>query len=150
MQFSWAGVWDSIELDEWIGLNTMFFWKKTDTSTTGRLGEAFAAEYLVRQGYEILEKNYRRQFGEVDIVARDRGTLVFVEVKTRHSHLYGAPVEAVDKRKQRQLSKIAQGYLLSCQLNDTSARFDVIGVTLDKNNQPAQIELIRNAFDFAG
>jgi putative endonuclease len=128
----------------------MFFWKKTDTATTGRLGETFAAEYLVRQGYEILEKNYRRQFGEVDIVARDRGTLVFVEVKTRHSHLYGAPVEAVDKRKQRQLSKIAQGYLLSSQLHDTAARFDVIGVTLDKNNQPAQIELIRDAFDFAG
>jgi putative endonuclease len=128
----------------------MFFWKKKDITPTGRLGEAFAAEYLVRQGYEILEKNYRRQFGEVDIVARDRGTLVFVEVKTRHSHLYGAPVEAVDKRKQRQLSKIAQGYLLSCQLHDTAARFDVIGVTLDKNNQPAQIELIRNAFDFAG
>ena len=128
----------------------MFFWKKTDTATTGRLGEVFAAEYLVRQGYEILEKNYRRQYGEVDIVARDRGTLVFVEVKTRHSSCYGAPVEAVDKRKQRQLSKVAQGYLLSCQLHDTAARFDVIGVTLDQNNKPAQIELIRNAFDFAG
>jgi putative endonuclease len=128
----------------------MFFWKKADTATTGRLGETYAAEYLVRQGYEILEKNYRRQFGEVDIVARDRGTLVFVEVKTRHSHHYGAPVEAVDKRKQRQLSKIAQGYLLSNQLHDTAARFDVIGVILDTNNQPAQIELIRNAFDFVG
>jgi putative endonuclease len=128
----------------------MFFWKKADTATTGRLGETFAAEYLVRQGYEILEKNYRRQFGEVDIVARDRGTLVFVEVKTRHSNIYGTPFEAVDKRKQRQLSKTAQGYLLSCQLHDTAARFDVIGVTLDTNNQPVQIELIRNAFDFAG
>ena len=133
---------------DWV--DRMFFWKKSDTTTTGRLGEVFAAEYLVRHGYEILEKNYRRQFGEVDIVARDRGTLVFVEVKTRHSHRYGTPVEAVDKRKQRQLSKIAQGYLLSCQLYDTAARFDVIGVTLDKNNQPAQIELIRDAFDFAG
>lgn len=128
----------------------MFFWKKTDTATTGRLGEVFAAEYLERLGYKILEKNYRKQFGEIDIVARDQGTLVFVEVKTRHSNFYGAPVEAVDIRKQRQLSRIAQGYLLSCQLHDTAARFDVIGVTLDKNNQPAQIELIRNAFDFSG
>lgn len=128
----------------------MVFWRRIDTATTGRLGETFAAEYLVRQGYEILEKNYRRQFGEVDIVARDRGTLVFVEVKTRHSNLYGAPLEAVDQRKQRQLSKIAQGYLLNSHLHDVAARFDVIGVTLDTNNQPVQIELVRNAFDLAG
>ena len=127
----------------------MFFKKKTETATTGRLGETLAAEYLVRQGYEILEKNYRRTFGEIDIVARERGMLVFIEVKTRHSSAYGAPVEAVDAKKQRQLSRIAQEYLLKGQLGDMVARFDVIGVTLDPHNRPTQIELIKNAFDFA-
>jgi len=126
----------------------MFFSKKTETVNTGCLGETFAAEYLVRQGYEILEKNYRRPFGEIDIVAREQGAIVFVEVKTRHSSVCGSPVEAVDAKKQRQLSRIAQDYLLNRQLNETTARFDVIGVLLDQTHRPAQIELIRNAFDF--
>ncbi len=128
----------------------MFFRKKADTITTGRLGEAFAVEYLVGQGYEILQNNYRKQFGEVDIIARDQGTLVFIEVKTRHSKVFGSPSEAVTARKQRQLSKIAQDYLLTHQLNDTAARFDVIGITLDQHSRPATIELIRNAFDVVG
>ncbi|MBV5317485.1 MAG: YraN family protein [Desulfobulbaceae bacterium] len=125
----------------------MLFRKKSDTATTGRLGETYAAEYLIRQGYEILEKNYRKQFGEVDIIARDRGTLVFIEVKTRRSRLYGAPQEAVDFRKQRQLSRIAQEYLISRHLQDAVARFDVIGITLDQQNRPMQFDLIRDAFD---
>ena len=128
----------------------MFFRTKPDTATTGRLGETFAAEYLVRQGYVIVEKNYRRPFGEIDIVARERGVLVFVEVKTRHASGYGTPVEAVDARKQRQLSRIAQDYLLNGRLIDTAARFDVIGVILDAHNRPAEIELIKDAFDFVG
>ena len=128
----------------------MLFRAKTENAATGRLGETFAAEYLVRQGYEIVEKNYRKPFGEIDIVAREGGMLVFVEVKTRHASVYGAPVEAVDARKQRQLSRIAQDYLLNGRLSDTAARFDVIGVTLDTHNRPAQIELIKNAFDFVG
>jgi putative endonuclease len=128
----------------------MFFRKKTDTAATGRLGETLAIAYLVRQGYEILENNYRKQFGEVDIIAREQGTIVFIEVKTRHSSVFGTPSEAVNGRKQRQLSRIAQDYLLNHQLSDTAARFDVIGVTLNQHNQPATIELIRNAFDVVG
>jgi len=128
----------------------MFFRKKADTAATGRLGENFAIAYLVRQGYEILENNYRKQFGEVDIIAREQGAIVFIEVKTRHSNVFGTPSEAVNGRKQRQLSRIAQDYLLNHQLSDAAARFDVIGVTLDQHNRPAAIELIRNAFDAVG
>lgn len=128
----------------------MFFRKKKETATTGRLGETYAVEYLIRHGYEILSKNYRKQFGEVDIVAREKGTIVFVEVKTRRSDTFGPPAEAVDGRKQRQLSRIAQDYLLNHQLNDVAARFDVIGVTLDQHNRPVTIELIKNAFDVVG
>lgn len=128
----------------------MFFTQKSRTAATGRLGETFAIEYLVRHGYEILAKNYRRPFGEVDVVACDCGTIVFVEVKTRHSNAFGTPFDAVDVRKQRQLSRIAQDYLLTRQLSETAARFDVIGVILDRDHRPITIELIRNAFDFTG
>ncbi len=128
----------------------MFFKKKKNTTLTGRMGESLAIEYLCRHGYEILEKNYKKQFGEVDIIAREHGTLCFIEVKTRHSSTYGAPFEAVDRRKQRQLSKIAQDYLLQQQLFDTAARFDVVAVMLTQEHRPAKIELIKNAFDFVG
>ncbi len=128
----------------------MFFRKKKETAATGRLGETYAVEYLIRHGYEILRKNYRKQFGEVDIVACEKGTIVFVEVKTRRSDIFGTPSEAVDGRKQRQLSRIAQDYLLNHQLNDVAARFDVVGVTLDQHNRPVTIELIKNAFDVVG
>jgi putative endonuclease len=128
----------------------MFFRKPSENATIGRLGETYAADYLVRQGYEILEKNYRRQYGEVDIIASDRGTVVFIEVKTRRSSLYGSPHEAVDQRKQRQLSRIAQEYLVSRRLQDAVARFDVLGVTLDQQNRPVKVELIKDAFDYVG
>ena len=128
----------------------LLFRKKKETAVTGRLGETYAVEYLIRHGYEILRKNYRKQFGEVDIVAREKGTIVFVEVKTRRSDIFGTPSEAVDGRKQRQLSRIAQDYLLNHQLNDVAARFDVVGVTLDPHNRPVTIELIKNAFDVVG
>jgi putative endonuclease len=128
----------------------MLFKKKKNTTLTGRIGERLAIEYLCRHGYEILEKNYRKQFGEVDIIAREQGTLCFVEVKTRHSSAYGAPFEAVDWRKQRQLSKIAQDYLLQKQLLDTAARFDVVAVMLTQEHRSVKIELIKNAFDFVG
>lgn len=128
----------------------MFFNKKSENATIGRLGETYAADYLVRQGYEILEKNYRKQCGEVDIIARDRGALVFIEVKTRRSSLYGSPHDAVDQRKQRQLSKIAQEYLVSRRLQDIVARFDVLGVTLDQQNRLIKVELIKDAFDYVG
>lgn len=128
----------------------MFFRNTTEKRTTGRLGETMAAEYLIGQRYEILEKNYRKQYGEIDIVARDRGTLVFVEVKTRHSIAFGTPAEAVDARKQRQLSKTAQEYLQRHQLHEAAARFDVIGVILDRDNRPVKIEHVKNAFELAG
>ena len=79
----------------------LFNTKKDRTTGTGRLGEGMALRHLQERGYEILATNYRKRFGEVDIVARWRGTIVFVEVKTRHSRRYGVPQEAVDERKQR-------------------------------------------------
>ena len=121
--------------------------KKKATRPTGRLGEALAAEFLVKQRYAIVEINYRKPYGEVDIIARDGATLVFVEVKTRTSSGFGTAFEAVDSRKQRQISRIAQEYLQSHGLLEAPARFDVIAVRLDGDNRATAIDHIKNAFD---
>ena len=127
----------------------LFNTKKDRTTGTGRLGEGMALRHLQERGYEILATNYRKRFGEVDIVARWRGTLVFVAVQTRHSRRYGVPQEAVDERKQRQLARIAQDYLAAHHLENAPARFDVIAVTLDREDQPARIDHIDNAFELS-
>ena len=117
------------------------------SADTGRQGEAMAVRHLAGLRYEILATNYRKPFGEVDIIARDGRTIVFIEVKTRRSTAFGTPQEAVDARKQRQLSRIAQDFLQSHGLTEAAARFDVIAVLLDRDNRSAQVEHIRNAFD---
>ena len=127
----------------------LFNTKKDRTTGTGRLGEGMALRHLQERGYEILATNYRKRFGEVDIVARWRGTIVFVEVKTRHSRRYGVPQEAVDERKQRQLARIAQDYLAAHHLENAPARFDVIAETLDPEEQPSRIDHIDNAFELS-
>ncbi len=126
---------------------SLFKSKKSEQKNIGKQGEDYAASYLQRCGYTIITRNYRKRIGEVDIIARDDDTIVFVEVKTRRTHSFGSPFEAVDARKQRQLSKIAQQYLLSHDLTSSPARFDVIAITMTQNNRP-EIELITNAFEF--
>ena len=123
--------------------------RKKTTLPTGRRGESLAAEYLIRLRYVIVERNYRKPYGEVDIIARDGATVVFVEVKTRQSTTFGSALEAVDGRKQRQLSRIAQEYLLSHCLPDVPARFDVIAIRLGPDNRATVVDHIKNAFDFA-
>ncbi|MGI6069605.1 MAG: YraN family protein [Blautia sp.] len=91
--------------------------------------EQKAADYLRSLGYEILRKNYRCQAGEIDLVAKDGDTLVFVEVKYRTSPDTGSALEAVDARKQRVLEKAAVFYLAAeCHSMDLSCRFDVVGI----------------------
>lgn len=115
--------------------------------STGKRGEALAAAYLAGAGYRIIERNYRCLFGEVDIVAEEGGTLVFVEVKSRRSDRYGDPQLAVDQKKQKQISKTALHYLAEHRLRHRPARFDVVAVKLPPAGP--QIELIRNAFELA-
>lgn len=115
----------------------------------GKRGEELAAAYLERVGYRIVERNCRLSVGELDIVAVERGTLVFVEVKTRRGLGFGSPLEAVTPRKQRQISRAAQEYLGRGKLHGKPSRFDVVAVLLaqDEGSAPsAEIELIRNAF----
>ena len=93
----------------------------------GRWGEEQAADYLRRQGYRIVACNWRCRLGELDIVARDRGTLCFVEVKLRRSERYGRAAEQVDGRKQQKLRQTAQAYLAQ-HPEDCPMRFDVVEV----------------------
>ncbi len=112
---------------------------------TGKRGEELAAAYLAEAGFRIIERNYRCLFGEIDIVAEEGETLVFVEVKSRRSEAYGDPLLAVGFRKQQHISRISLHYLAEKHLRNRPARFDVVAVML----QPAghRIELIRNAFE---
>jgi putative endonuclease len=112
----------------------------------GQSGEKIVVKYLKKNGYLILIQNYRCKLGEIDIIARDGLDLVFIEVKTRTGLSYGTPAEAVNKRKQRQISRAAQCYLAEQQLFDTPARFDVISLLSDNTDQN-QIDHISNAFD---
>jgi putative endonuclease len=113
----------------------------------GRKSEALAAKYLKKLGYKFITKNYRTKLGEIDIIAKDRGTLVFVEVKARQSAQYGSPKAAVTHQKQKKISMVALAYLKSTRQMQTAARFDV--VSIDYSQGRPVIEVIKNAFDLA-
>jgi len=100
---------------------------------------------LKKKGYRIIEQNYVCKMGEMDIIAKEKDTLVFVEVKTRTSTAFGPPQLAVTPFKQRQLSKVALNFLTEKKLEDIKARFDVVAILLPPEKE--EIELIRNAFD---
>lgn len=121
---------------------------KPDTrGATGRIGEAYAAQFLQQKGYEILRANARvGRLGEIDIVAREKNILVFVEVKTRHSELFGLPQEAVNFRKQKKLCQCAMLYLKQMNMKNKAFRFDVVAVLLNKDDTVKRMEVIQNAF----
>jgi putative endonuclease len=120
--------------------------KDTQIITTGKEGEKIAAAYLKKNGYRIMEINFRCPIGEIDIVAKEKDDLVFVEVKTRKSIELGYPEQAVGMRKQKKMSQLALWYMQKRKIADTNARFDVVAITLipEKN----EVKLIKNAFDF--
>ena len=112
----------------------------------GPTGENEAVIFLEKRGYKILERNYRKRMGEIDIIARHKDALCFIEVKTRQSTSYGSPLEAVTKQKQRQIIRLSLYYLKEKNIADPKMRFDV--VSIDKTLSPEhQIKLIPNAFD---
>lgn len=111
---------------------------------TGNQGEYLACGYLKKQGYKILERNYRIRGGEIDIIAQDKEYLVFVEVKTRLSHDYGLPVESITPWKIKFLLKTAQFYLQKIGWGDGPYRLDFVGVDLADNPHNPKVELIKN------
>lgn len=114
----------------------------------GRWGEEVATRYLRKKGYKIVDRNVRSPVGELDMVARDGRTLVFIEVKTRRGISHGYPQESVGATKQRQILRAAQWYLAERKLEGLQSRFDVIAVRGD--GDIAEVEHFPGAFDVDG
>ena len=115
------------------------------TLALGAHGEAIAVAYLTRAGLRVLDRNWRCREGELDIVARDTGAIVFCEVKARRGTGYGSPVEAVTSAKQRKLRLLAQRWLAVHDEHAPEIRFDVVGV-LVRRTGPAVVTHLRAAF----
>ncbi|MDP8217702.1 MAG: YraN family protein [Candidatus Theseobacter exili] len=111
----------------------------------GISGEKAAVQYLKKKSYKILENNFRCPLGELDIICRAKGLIIFVEVKTRKTSNFGSPLEAVNDRKQHQIAKAALSYIKAKALYKYSFRFDVISITGSPDKQP-EILHIENAF----
>lgn len=108
---------------------------------SGNSGETAACEALTKAGLTVLERNWRRPTGEIDIIAKDKKTLAFIEVKKRSSLRFGRPAEAVDKAKQMHILRTAMLYLAENGLDDAPVRFDIVEVL------PTGIRHLKNAFD---
>ncbi len=129
----------------------------------GKKSEEVAARHLVRNGYSILEQNYRTKQGEIDIIAKDGDTIVFVEVKARRSDHFGNPKWAVTPKKQKKILMLALYYLKATKQSNAKARFDVVTLssrrpeagniqrlgTKEENDDTFRIEIIKNAFEAA-
>ena len=112
--------------------------------TIGETGEELACCELRRRGYAILARRYRTRLGEIDIIARDEGVLVFVEVKARSGYHFGGPLAAVTAVKQRKLIRMALDYLARSGLSGRPCCFDVVGVLI-RDGRP-ELEVVTNAF----
>ncbi len=117
-----------------------------ERANLGLAGESLATEYLSHKSYSILHRNFRSRSGEIDIIAKDGKTLVFIEVKTRRTAKFGSPAAAVTARKQAQISRVALEYLAIKNLFDVPARFDVVTILMPRGREPI-IDIITNAFD---
>lgn len=113
---------------------------KAKNKIKGDIGEIDALEFLKKRKFKILQTNFKTKFGEIDIIALDGKTIVFVEVKRRSTLAFGRPIEAVDFRKQQKIRKVAEFYLMIKHKSDTDVRFDVMEI-LDK-----EITYVENAF----
>ena len=109
----------------------------------GQVGEELAAEHLLNSGYDILEKNYSWKKGELDLICKKNKLLVIVEVKTRQTAIFGEPYQAVSRKKQQQIIKVANAFITQRNI-DLEVRFDVISIVI--NSHRKNVEHIENAF----
>ena len=114
--------------------------------SSGRKGEEEAVRYLRKNGYKIMERNYRTKLGEIDIIADCKGCICFVEVRAKNNPAFGFPEETILKKKQLQVSKAALTYIKRFKLEDKNCRFDVVSVEGVDKPEP-EIRLIKNAFE---
>lgn len=112
---------------------------------TGKLGERLGEDYLKKHGYQIIDRNVRSPFGEIDLIARQGDALVFIEIKTRRDDTFGLPEEAVDHHKMNQIIRLAGWYLAQYPKSNPPVRFDVLAVQMEGNHP--LMHLIQNAFE---
>jgi len=113
--------------------------RKEQNRFFGKSGEDFAVNYLQKKGYKILARNFRSKFGEIDIVAKEAETLVFVEVKTRNNKKYGLPYEAVNNRKLEKIKQIGEYYCLKMGIKKTKMRVDVLSLLTKEGGFQAEL-----------
>jgi putative endonuclease len=132
--------------------STLLAWRRRlfPPKTLGQLGEQAAERYLKRLGYIIVARSQRGDLGELDLIAVDGRTIVFVEVKTRRGDEAGHPAEAVDEEKQRRITRLALAYLKRHDLLEYPARFDVVAVTWPFGAKRPSIQHIKGAFEAIG
>ena len=116
-----------------------------DRKRTGAIGEKEAAKLLKKQDYKILETNYRCPLGEIDIVAKDKDTIVIVEVRTKRRRRFGTPEESVNAAKRAKLIELANYYLQQKNQQDKFWRIDVVAVEMEKGDKISRIKIIKNA-----
>ena len=118
------------------------FWKRE----VGNRGEELAVQFLKRKGIKIIERSYRVKAGEIDVIAKDRQTYCFIEVKSRSTDKFGTALEAVDSKKKKRMTRAALWYLQSRRLTESPCRFDVVAIQQDGAEKP-KIEWVQNAFE---
>ncbi len=123
---------------------------KGDRRALGLEGERVASEFLKKQGYKILQRNYRPGANEIDIIGYDRGTIAFLEVKTGLSRRYGPPEVRITETKKRRIYKVAQKYIKERRLSGQQFRFDVVSVLFDPGKDAPEVKLIKGAFSLKG
>jgi putative endonuclease len=119
-----------------------------DRKKTGLLGEQLAKDFLKKKGYQILETNFRCREGEIDIIARQKDNLVFIEVRTKSNLHFGTPEESITPVKKHHLEQAAYQYQINHQKLPEHWRIDLIVVEVDSNSQLKRIEHIENAFEY--
>jgi putative endonuclease len=112
--------------------------------SAGQRGEDSAARYLARRGYRIVQRNFRTAGGEIDLIAYDGRTLVFIEVKARADDAMGTPAAAVDERKQERIRRAAEWYCARYRMQDRAVRFDVVAIS--GAGRSRRTELLKDAF----
>lgn len=120
--------------------------KQMGKISLGEYGEDFTCRFLKTKRYKIIERNYRSLWGEIDIIARDKEDLVFIEVKTRSSDRFGPPESSVTRTKQNRIRRIAEAYIKTSKHRNLCFRFDVVSILFDFKKNMVDFKLIRNAF----
>lgn len=116
----------------------------TSKQISGIKGEDLAASYLSKKGYKIIKRNFRARGGEIDIIAKDGDTLVFIEVKARSTDEFGSPLEAITYRKMKSLIKTAEFYKIKNPNLPELMRIDAVAISLDSENKVKSVELVKN------